>query len=148
MFRKIVAAIDADETRTDAVLSAAEGLSRALGAEVLVAHVRELERPGAMVAAAGRPGALQPLVHLESDSNSQSLVDDGVARLRRMGIAVRGHVADGGASTARQLIDVAEAFSADLIIVGDRASALSDVVLGGVAHRIVRLADCSVLLVR
>jgi nucleotide-binding universal stress UspA family protein len=33
-------------------------------------------------------------------------------------------------------------------VVGDRNSRVSDVLLGGVAHRIVHLAPCSVLLVR
>ena len=51
-------------------------------------------------------------------------------------------------STARELLAIAQSFGATLIVVGDRGSRVSDVLLGGVAHRIVHLAACPVLLVR
>jgi len=50
-------------------------------------------------------------------------------------------------STAH-VFDIAQANGAILIIVGDRDSRVTDVLLGSVAHKIAHLADCPVLLVR
>jgi len=51
-------------------------------------------------------------------------------------------------STARELLEIARAHRSTLIVVGDRDSRVTDVLLGGVVHRIAHLADCPVLLVR
>ena len=78
-----------------------------------------------------------------------ALVDTAVTRLRSAGIEAVGKVGLGAAgSTARELLEIARAARATLIVVGDRGSRVSDLLLGSVAHRIVHLADCPVLLVR
>ncbi len=148
MFERIVAAIDSDPERSAKVVDAATGLARAFHSEVVVAHVREVERPSAMVAAAGRPGALPPSLHIESEEDATALVDDAIGRLRSAGVAANGRIGPGAGSTARELLEIAQAHNSNLIIVGDRDSRVTDVLLGGVAHKIAHLADCPVLLVR
>ncbi|GAC1326106.1 MAG: universal stress protein [Chloroflexota bacterium] len=146
MFERIVAAIDGDADRATQVVKAAQELGQVFRSEVLLVHVREVERPAAMMAA-GKPGALPPL-HFETEERAQHLVDEAVAQLRQAGIKAKGLVRPGAGSTARELLDIARTHGANLIVVGDRNSRVTDVLLGGVANRIVHLADCPVLLVR
>lgn len=148
MFERIVAAIDSDTDRASQVVQAAQQLGAAFGSDVLVAHVRDVERTATMVAAAGRAG-LPPSISVESEEAARELVDRAVNQLRGAGVRARGEVGPGATgSTARELLDIAQAHRADLIIVGDRDSRVTDIVLGGVAHRIVHLAPCPVMLVR
>jgi nucleotide-binding universal stress UspA family protein len=148
MFERLVAAIDGDPERSTRVLDAAAELGRGLGSHVLVVHVREVERPAPMVASAARPGALPPVVHLESEEDARRLVDAGVERLRSAGVRAEGRLGPGEGSTARELLDIAQSFGCSVIVVGDRGSRVTDLLLGSVAHRIVHLATCPVLLVR
>ena len=148
MFERIVAAIDSDPVRGAKVVAAAQELAQKFGSRVLVVHVREVERPAAMVGLA-RPSALPPVLHVESEEDARALVDAAVERLRNAGVQAEGQVGHGAAdSTARELLEIAQAYGATLIVVGDRGSRVSDMLLGGVAHRIVHLAACPVLLVR
>jgi nucleotide-binding universal stress UspA family protein len=148
MFERLVAAIDGDPARSVRVLEAAAELGRGLGSHVLVVHVREVERPAAMIASAARPGALPPVVHLESEEDARRLVDAAVDRLRTAGVRADGRLGSGEGSTARELMEIAQSFGCSAIVVGDRGSRVSDLLLGSVAHRIVHLAPCPVVLVR
>lgn len=148
MFARIVAAIDNDEARAAKVIEATRELARAFGGMVLVAHVRQVERPAAMVGAA-RPGAPPLTLSLESEEVAQELVDAALAQLRAAGLKAEARIGHGLTdSTAREVLEMARAYGATLIVVGDRGSRVADVLLGGVANRIVHLADCPVLLVR
>ena len=51
-------------------------------------------------------------------------------------------------STARELLAIASSAGATEIVIGDRGSHVTDVLLGSVAHRVVHLAEIPVLLVR
>jgi len=149
MFERIVAAIDSDPERSVRVVEAAKELAQKFSSEVVVAHVREVERPAAMVAPTARPGALPPVVHVESEEEARALVDAAVTRLQSAGIRADGQIAPGTTgSTARELLAIAQAHDATLIVVGDRGSRVTDVLLGSVAYRIVHRAECPVLLVR
>jgi universal stress protein A len=149
MFERIVAAIDNDPERSVKVVETAKELAQRFSSRVLVAHVREVERPAAMVAGPARASALPPALHVESEEAAREIVEAAVERLRRAGVQASGEVGPGAAdSTARELLDIAQAFNATLIVVGDRGSRVADVLLGGVANRIVHLAGCPVLLVR
>lgn len=149
MFERIVAAIDNDPQRAAKVVDAAAELAQKFGSRVLVAHVREVERPAAVVAGPARAGALPPALSFESEDAARALVDSAVARLRDAGVQADGEVGPGATgSTARDLLQIAQSYDATLIVVGDRGSHVSDVLLGGVANRIVHLAGCPVLLVR
>jgi nucleotide-binding universal stress UspA family protein len=147
VFTRIVAAVDNDQSRASQVITVAREMGERFHSEVLVVHVRDVERP-ASIAAAGRPGALQPTVHFETEERAEQLVNEAVDSLRGGGVRARGQVSPGAGSTARELLEIADSFGANLIVAGDRDSRVSDVLLGGVAHRIVHLAKCPVLLVR
>jgi nucleotide-binding universal stress UspA family protein len=147
MFERIIAAIDSDPERSARVVEAAQELAQKFSSRVVVAHVREVERPAAIIGTA-RPGALPPALHFESEEEARALVDAAVARLQSVGVRADGQIGVGAGSTARELLAIAQSHDATLIVVGDRGSRVSDLLLGSVAHRIVHLADCPVLLVR
>jgi universal stress protein A len=146
MFERIVAAIDSDPERSSKVIQATKELARAFGSSVLVAHVLDIERPAATVT--GRAGAIPPSLHLESEEEARRLVDSAVEQLRADGVQAEGQIGPGAGSTARELLAIADAAGANLIVIGDRGSHMSDVLLGSVAHRVVNLAKVPVLLVR
>jgi nucleotide-binding universal stress UspA family protein len=144
MFERIVAAIDIDPERSAKVVEATKELAQARRSKVLVAHVREVERPATLLAKAG---AVPPSLHLEDREAAKELIEDAVEALRREGVDVRGEFeADG--STATHLLAIAKNFKANLIVVADREAKVSDLIQGGVAHRIVHQAESPVLVVR
>ena len=146
-FQRIVAALDIDPVRSEVVVRAVEQLARATGGDVLVVHVQELERP-AVIAGTPRPGALAPAAPFGTAHEAKVMVDTTVERLRATGIVAEGVVEPAEGSTARELLRIANDFGATVIVVGDRGSRVTDLLLGSVAHKIVRDAGCSVLLAR
>jgi nucleotide-binding universal stress UspA family protein len=146
MFERIIAAIDSDPERSVKVIQATGELARACGSSVVVAHIRDVERSTATVT--GKAGAIPPALHLESEEEARQLVDSAVERLRGDGLQAEGQVGAGAGSTARELLALADAAGANLIVTGDRGSHVTDVLLGSVAHRVVHLAKVPVLLVR
>jgi len=147
-FSRIVAAIDLVPTASSSVLRATHELAVAMRSKVLVAHIQESERP-AVVAAAPRAG-LRP-APLAADAEAREAaraVDVAVSELRSAGIDAELRVLPGEGSTAKELLGVASSFGATLIIVGDHGGRISDVLLGSVAHKLVRTAPCPVLVVR
>jgi nucleotide-binding universal stress UspA family protein len=147
MFDKIVVALDIDSDRSERVTAAAEYLAHMAHGAVLVAHIEDVERP-AVIAATPRPGAIPPTLPVDTSDEGHALVDRTVERLQRAGIAAEGVVRSGAVSTARDLLQIAKGFEATVIVLGDSGSRVTDLLLGGVAHKIVRDAACSVLLVR
>ena len=147
MFEKIVVAVDADPQRADSVVTAAEQVAQAGRSEVLIAHVQEHER-SALLAGTPRPGVLPPTLPHDGSLEAEAFVDLSVEKLRSAGISARGVVQPGEGSTAKELLRIAQSFDATLIVVGDHGQPVTDLLLGGVAHKISRDATCSVLLVR
>ena len=147
MFEKIVVGVDSEPGRAGRVVAAAEVVARAANAEILVAHVQELELSAA-IAATPHAGALHPLYSDDGSSQTEAFVDLTVERFRRAGLGARGVVQPGEGSTAKELLKIAQDFGATLIVVGDRGQRVADLLLGGVAQKVLRDADCSVLLVR
>jgi nucleotide-binding universal stress UspA family protein len=148
MFETIIAAVDADQERAGKIVEVAQQMAQKFGSQVIVAHIRATERPAAVLAGAGRAGATAPAIPIESGVEARDLVDGAVERLSSSGIHARGEIGEGAGSTAQELLDIAERSRASLILVGDRDSRVSDLLLGGVANRIAHLAPCSVLIVR
>jgi nucleotide-binding universal stress UspA family protein len=148
MFETIIAAVDVDPERTARIIDVTEEMAERFSSQVVVAHIRATERPAAVLAGAARAGATPPALSIESRTEARELVDGAVERLRNRGIHVRGEIGEGAGSTAQELLDIAERSRASLILVGDRDSRVSDLLLGGVANRIAHLAPCSVLIVR
>ncbi|MGH7919006.1 MAG: universal stress protein [Candidatus Dormibacteraceae bacterium] len=147
MFEHIVAAIDDDLVRRGRVIEATKELAAALKSTVTVAHIRELERPGSV---AGRPTTLVETgtPTLEDETMARALIEEALKTLHDGGVEAKGVLREGGGSTAKELLRVAQENDADVIVVGDRGAHLTDLLLGGVAHRIVHGAPCPVLLIR
>jgi nucleotide-binding universal stress UspA family protein len=148
MFERIVSAIDSDPVRSVRVTDATREVAKAFASRVLVVHIRDVERPAAMVTPAAKAGAVPPSLHFESEEEARQLVQTAVDRLRADGVEAEGQVGTGGGSTARELLAIAGSAGATEIIIGDRGSHVTDVLLGSVAHRVVHLAEVPVLLVR
>ncbi len=133
--------------RAGRVVEAAELVARGSGAEVLVAHVQELELPAA-IAATPRAGSIHPLLADDSVARTEAFVDLTVERFRRAGMSARGLVPTREGIDCERVAPIADSFGATLIVVGDRGQRVADMLLGGVAQKILRDAGCSVLLVR
>jgi universal stress protein A len=148
MLERIVAAIDQDPSRSTRVIAAAKELAENRESNVLVVHVRELERPTATMIPTARASGVPPVLHIESEERARELVQTAVDKLTEAGLRAQGKVGPGSGSTARELLEIARDYNATIIVVGDRGSHVSDLLLGSVANRIVHLAHCPVLLVR
>jgi universal stress protein A len=146
MFDRMLVGIDASP-HSAKVLAAARDLAVKSKASVMVAHIRDVALPVAMAASAGRPGAMSR-PPLEDEQAAHQLVEDAVKVFAEAGVTAQGHVGSGWGATARELLDLADQFSADLIVVGSHGSQVTQILLGSVAYRIVHQAPCPVLVVR
>ncbi len=147
MSQKILAAINSDPGRADEVVHVASELARAFEADMLVVHVREMQRVAALAGAA--PGTAPPPLHMESEKEASAVVDGVVTRLREHGLRAQGRVHDRcyGGSTAKELVDIASSYKASLIVMGERGTKVVDL-LGGISRKVVHAAPCPVLMVR
>ena len=146
MFERIVAAIDRDPGRSARVIEATMELARAFASSVLVAQVRD-ERRAASVAPLAKAGAIPPALHFENEQAGRDLVNGAVRRLRAHGVHAEGHLGPGAGATARELVAIANASGATVIVIGDRSCRVIDALLGSVPQRVAQLAKIPVLLV-
>jgi nucleotide-binding universal stress UspA family protein len=149
MFEKILVAVDMSPLAPK-VLESARDIAVKSTATVLVAHIRDVALPVAMAATAGRAGGIgRAGGSLEDEEAANRLVEDAVEMLRAAGVTATGRVENGWGATARELLEMASEFGADMIVVGSHGSHhVAQLVLGSVAYRIVHLAQCPVLVVR
>ena len=139
MIERVLLPVDGSEHSKRAAALAAE-IAEKFGADVTVLHVEEIPTTWALDVDPG-------LIH---DGSGAALVDEVVRDLKDRGIAATGDVRVPVTGTvAHEIIDDAGATGASLIVMGTRG--LSDwqgLLLGSVAHKIVHLAPCPVLVVR
>ena len=149
MFDRILVGMDAPP-HSAKVLAAARDLAVKSKATVLVAHIRDISLPLAMAATAGRPGAMPRggVAPLEDEQAAQQLVENAVQVFVEAGVQARGQVGPGWGATARELLELADEFDADTIVVGSHGSQMTQILLGSVAYRVVHQATCPVLVVR
>ena len=137
MFERILVAVDGSP-HSSKTIPVASDLATRYGATVTVLHVREHERYEGQDVDLGPP--------LEAEA----LVDAALAIFREAGVPATGvirRVTPG--QTPREIIRVAKASEAALIVIGTRGmTELKSLVLGGVANKVVQNATCPVLLVR
>ena len=137
MFEKILLAVDGSEHSRKAIPIAGD-IARTHGGEVTVLHVREHELTWATD------------LDLETEGEEQTLIDEVVLELKESGANAVGEirrVAYG--QTPRAILDAAEEIGAGMIVMGTRG--LSDwgrLLMGSVAHKVMHLAECPVLVVR
>ena len=137
MFQKVLLAVDGSEHSARAVPVAADIAKKSDG-EVLVFHVREYQ--------VVRGGAYP----MEDGPEAQELVDGVTASLRAEGVKARGIVeSHTGGLAARAILNEAEAEGADAIVMGSRGhSDLVGLLLGSVAHKVIQLSHCPVVVAR
>jgi nucleotide-binding universal stress UspA family protein len=113
-------------------------LARVDGGTVRVVHVREVYHP------------LPPTVVGDSPKEVQALVDGVVAKLQQAGVTAEGAVRPTvNASPASAILEEIRDVDAGMIVLGSRGlSDLGGLLLGSVAHKVIQLSTCPVLVVR
>jgi nucleotide-binding universal stress UspA family protein len=124
--------------QSDKTIAIGLDLAQRYNAAVTVVHVREYERYE------GSDVDLGPPV------TAENLVAQAVARFEEAGVDARGEIRRvSTGDTPQQIIEVAGAARADLIVLGSRGmTEWKSLLLGGVANKVVHHATCPVLLVR
>jgi len=136
MFEKLLLAVDGSPGSEKAVGIAA-GLAKTLSSEVLVFHVREIE--------IGRfSGQMEP------PEEALELVNRVVSTLQEQGVVVKGEARSAPLGRAgREIVEGAAAAEVDGIVLGSRGlSDWSALLLGSVAHKVISLAHCPVIVSR
>jgi nucleotide-binding universal stress UspA family protein len=137
MLEKILLAVDMSD-HTPKAASAVMELARAGGGAVHVLHVRELHWPVPATVVGDRP------------EEAQALVDGLVEELKAAGVEAEGAVRPStGGSPAEPILEEARQVGAGLVVVGSHGhSNLGGLLLGSVAHKVIQLSTCPVLVVR
>jgi nucleotide-binding universal stress UspA family protein len=136
MFERILVPIDGSDHARRAIPIVAE-LAKGSGGEVRVIHLREVE--------IGRGGGA-----LETPTEALDLVGEVVHELEASGVKASGEARSAPfGRAARDIVDEAETWGADLIAMGSRGlSDFAGLLLGSVAHKVIHHAGCPVLVVR
>jgi len=137
MYGRILVAID-DSDAAEQVLVAAQELATLSGGEVWVIHVRE-----------GDPTRhASPSAQIKWDAHS--LVDAAVDKLVTAGVTAHADVRFNlYAYAAREIIYSAEAHDVDVIVMGSRGRGdLAGLLVGSTAHKVIRLANRPVVVLR
>jgi nucleotide-binding universal stress UspA family protein len=137
MFERMLVAVDGSRRSTKTVAVAVD-LATRYGSSVTVVHVRE------HTLYEGADVDLGPAI------SADELVDGVLEVFREAGIDARGEIRRvSPGETAEQIVEVAKASNADLIVMGTRGmTEWRSLLLGGVANKVVHHATCPVLLVR
>jgi nucleotide-binding universal stress UspA family protein len=137
VFQKVLLAVDGSEHSAKAVPVAADIAKKSDG-EVVVFHAREflLAKGGAYA--------------LEDASEATRLVDRVVAQVTEAGARACGRtVTAQEGRAAREILEEAEAQGADAIVMGSRGHGdLAGLLLGSVAHKVIQLSHCPVVVAR
>ena len=135
MLERILLTVDESEHARKAVPAAIE-LARGGGGTVHVLHVHELAFARATVVG-------------DSQEEAEQLVARTVEELKQAGVTADGTVRTSTAGPARAILEHARDMNASMIVLGSRGlGALGGLLLGSVAHKIIQLATCPVLVVR
>ena len=137
MLDTLLLAID-DSAHSRKAVPAVVELARAGGGTVHVLHVREVYYP------------LPPTVTGDRPEEAQRLVDEIVAELQRAGVKAEGSVRPStGGSPAGSILEHARELGAGMVVVGSQGrTSLGGLLLGSVAHKVIQLSTCPVLVVR
>jgi nucleotide-binding universal stress UspA family protein len=140
--RSILAAVDFSEN-SDQALAAAVELAKQSAAELHVVHALDLPIPIFNPYAISIPDALVTQAREEASRRLRETVE----RLAREGLTAKSHLTEVPAAPA--IARLAEELGADLVVMGTHGhTGLKHVLLGSVAERTLRLAPCSVLIVK
>jgi nucleotide-binding universal stress UspA family protein len=138
--KRILVPTDLSEAARSAVKLAAE-LGRAFRAELVLLFVVEPSYTSGDVLSAALASVLDKL----SETARAALARE-VAILRERGVRARSRISEGTAAAV--IVETARKVPVDLIVIGTHGrTGLSHVLLGSVAERVVRTAQCPVLTV-
>lgn len=134
---KILLPVDGSDHSRRAVGKASE-FAKLSGGEVRVFHFHELAPSKAQVGPS------------ETSAELAAVVDQAVSELQQAGISASGETHTGlFGGAAKAIVDEADQFGADLIVMGSRGlSDFQGLLVGSVAHKVVHHAKCPVLIVR
>ncbi len=137
MFKKVVWATDGSGP-ADAGMPFAKSLAQDSGGELLVIHITEHTLPG-------KAGGSFPVYANEDELAAK--IEHQVKELNDAGINTTlqtGQASVGGA--AHEIAEAADAWGADLIVMGTRGhTALAGLLLGNVTQRLLHISPCPVL---
>jgi nucleotide-binding universal stress UspA family protein len=138
VYKAIVWSTDGSQNAERALPHVKE-LAKAEGATITIVHVVERIEGGGAVGVPRR--ADEPEVQAKLQDLAAGLSQEGFS----VSLIVRGDV---GARPAHEVVEAAQEVDADLIVVGSRGlGAISGLLLGSVAHRLLHIAPCPVLVV-
>ena len=137
MFERIVLAVDRWDQAKGAAAAAVDLATKSRG-EVLVVHVHDVGLPS--------PETLES----ETPFDARLLAEAALEMVTRAGVKARSELrAARSTDVAKEILQGARDFGADTIVLGSRGLGdLTGMLLGGVAHRVIQLADCPVVVVR
>jgi nucleotide-binding universal stress UspA family protein len=140
--KRILVPTDLSEAARPALKLAVE-LGRAFGAELVLLFVVEPLFTSVDVL---RAGAASSVLEKLSETARAALTRE-VAVLKKRGVRAQSRLGEGTAAAV--IVETARKVPADLIVIGTHGrTGLSHVLLGSVAERVVRRAECPVLIVR
>ena len=140
--RSILAAVDFSENAEQA-LEVAVDLAKQSGAELHVVHALDLPIPIFNPYAISIPDALLTQARDEASRRLRETVE----KVGRQGVTAKSHLTEVPAAPA--IARLAEDLGVDLVVMGTHGhTGLKHVLLGSVAERTLRLAPCSVLIVK
>jgi nucleotide-binding universal stress UspA family protein len=140
--RSILAAVDFSEN-SDQALGTAIDLAKQTGAELHVVHALDLPIPIFNPYAISIPDALLTQAREEATRRLRETVE----KVSKAGVKSKSHLTEVPAAPA--IARLAEELGSDLVVMGTHGhTGLKHVLLGSVAERTLRLAPCSVLVVK
>lgn len=139
MIQTILIPVDFSEPSNQALQAGKELAKRLGGVKVVLVHiVEEIEY---------YPGFVMPPIFEELQENARKEVEGVAKGLQAEGIPVDVEVRIG--SPSQQIVQLAKALPADLIVMGTHGrTGVSHALLGSIAEKVVRKAHCPVMTVR
>ncbi len=137
MFEKIVLAVDGSDQAKGAVAAAAD-LAAKSGGDIRVVHVHE------------KGYVSRETIDLETLAEAKVLMQAVLDVLAKADVKATGELrAAASTAVAKEILEAARGFNADCIVLGSRGLGdFSGLLLGSVAHKVIQLADCPVVVVR
>ena len=137
MFERILLAADGSDESKKAIETAI-ALATCSHGEILVVHVHEKER------------APRVPDDIESRDEAVLLIEAVVDLVKKAGVDVVGDLRVARMDhVAKEILDAARTYGADVIVVGSRGlGPFSELLLGSVAHKVLQLATCPVMVAR
>ena len=145
MYEKIVVGTDGSGGANVAVDAAIE-LARLTGARLHIVHAHTVVSAAAIGGDLAAPPVDLVEVNEAIQTEGQRICDQAIARADRAGVQAEVHCV--GGHTGEELLRVASAVAADLVVVGNRGmSGMRRFVLGSVPNKVAHHCPASVLIV-